>query len=433
MIEMIFEWGINLIESFILIDFITRYLGCKYEGNTKTISFIGAWLLLFGEICFINYVTVFEGIGAFIQIAIYLVYAFLFLRESILLKVWISILTEIILMIVAIGSNLMICALIDYNPNEMITVFNATRIVGVIISKIILFYITRLILKRRYKNPMDKKAWIMLILIPVISVFSLSSLMIAAMNNDEIVGYVLGGMAGIIIANIITYYLFTMMNKDYEDKLKINLLEMQNENAKKNIENMDAFVTKMRMTRHDMKNQLLIIDNYIDKENYTDAHNYIKNLINEYLPSFQSFSSTGNIAFDAILNSKIALCNQKNIYIEVKVKQDSIKKVDQIDTGILFGNLIDNAIEATENAKDKRITVDVREQGMYLSILISNSIEKSVLNDNSSLKTSKQDTELHGLGIRSVKEIIKKYDGMIQFFEENNEFNCHILLDVNKR
>ncbi len=63
-----------------------------------------------------------------------------------------------------------------------------------------------------------------------------------------------------------------------------------------------------------------------------------------------------------------------------------------------------------------------------MSILVSNSIETSVLTDNENLETSKKDKELHGIGIKTIKEIVKKYDGMIQFYEEEKEFCCHILL-----
>lgn len=94
--------------------------------------------------------------------------------------------------------------------------------------------------------------------------------------------------------------------------------------------------------------------------------------------------------------------------------------------------MIDNAIEAAENTVDKRITVEMNTCGNYLSILITNSISNSVLTDNKDLMTSKADKELHGIGIKSVKAVVKKYDGMINFYEENGEFCCHILLYIEK-
>ena len=105
-----------------------------------------------------------------------------------------------------------------------------------------------------------------------------------------------------------------------------------------------------------------------------------------------------------------------------------LKDFDAIDTGILFGNLLDNAIEAAQETDSRRITVDVNQKGHYLSVLVTNSIKTSVLKTNAELQTSKTDKLLHGIGVKSVKALVEKYDGMIDFFEKNGEFCCHIML-----
>lgn len=430
MVELVFELGINLLETFIAIEFVTRYLGCKYDDWRKKAGFISVWMIAFFELNVMNHITAFESFGAYIPAAIYFVYAMLFLKGNLFLKLWISVLIQIIVTAIAIGTNLFVCNIIGYDPYLMITVFNSVRVISVIITKILLFYITRLILKQKYKNPLANRSWILLIIIPIISIISLSALMLAAINHEEIKAYILTGMSCIVIANIITYYFFTMLNKDYDTKLKVKLLESQNENALKNIENIGAFVQQMKSVRHDMKNQLIIIKNYINSGKNDDAVEYINSLTDTYMPNIQEFLVTENDAFNAIVNSKIAICNQKGIYIEIKEKKASLKNLDAVDTGILFGNLLDNAIEAAEKTVDKRIIVEVHTRDRYLSILIINSISDSVLRDNKELVTSKTDKELHGVGIKSVEAVVKKYDGMINFYEENGEFCCHILLYV---
>jgi sensor histidine kinase YesM len=432
MVETIFELGINLVETLIIIDFVTRYLGCKYQGNLKTIGFISAWLLAFIELSIVNHIAAFEGIGVFIPITIYVIYACLFLNGSTLQKLWISALIEIVVLTIAVGTNLIVCQLLGYDPNAMITVFNATRVISVIITKVILFYVTRIILRHKYKNPLENRSWIMLILVPVVTIVSLSALMMAAMRYDDILGYIICGMSGILLANIITYYFFSTLNKEYENELKIKLLEQNNENAEKELESAGAFVQQMQSARHDMQNQLTIISNYIDAGKYGEARKYINSLSDTYLPTVKSFINTDNEAFNAIVNSKIAVCDQKNIYIEIKEMKNVLKDFNAIDTGILFGNLLDNAIEAAQETDSRRITVDIMQKGHYLSVLVTNSIKTSVLKTNEELRTSKDDKLLHGIGIKSVKALVEKYDGMINFFEKNGEFCCHIMLYTTK-
>ena len=151
MIEMIFEVGINLLETFIIFEFLTKYLGCKYSDKRKTLGFLLGWFVAFVQLCTMNFFVELESFGAYIPIVINFVYAVIFLNGSVLLKLLMSAMIQIIVLIIAYTVNLGICNIIGYNPNDMIIVFNTTRVIGVIITKIIFFYVTRIILKYRYK------------------------------------------------------------------------------------------------------------------------------------------------------------------------------------------------------------------------------------------------------------------------------------------
>ena len=430
MIEFIFETGINLIETFISVDFITKYLGPKYKNRLRSISFIIVWMVLFAELTIINRITEFETFASYIPMIILTCYALLCLCGNKILKIWISILTHLIVIFTSIMTNILLCNIIGYDPYKLITVFNSTRVMGVIMAKIMQFYITRLILRNKYKNPISNYRWVAIIAIPVISVISLCALMKAALINNDISPYILTGMICIILANIMTYYFFTVMNKEYENTIKAKLLEQQNDALKKSIADKDAFVKEMKAVRHDIKNQLLTIMQYADEGKNNDIKEYVNVLTNNYLPNILNYINTNNAAFDAVINSKIAVCSQRNIFMEVNIKQNTDIFILPSEIAVLFGNLLDNAIEAAKDTDEKRITVDIQKNASYLIIFVSNSIKSSVLKDNKNLETSKPDKELHGIGIKSIKNIVEKHNGMIQFYEEENEFCCHIMIDT---
>ena len=430
MIEFIFETGINLIETFISVDFIKKYLGPKYKNRLRSISFIIVWMVLFAELTIINRITEFETFASYIPMIILTCYALLCLCGNKILKIWISILTHLIVIFTSIMTNILLCNIIGYDPYKMITVFNSTRVMGVIIAKIMQFYITRLILRNKYKNPISNYRWVAIIAIPVISVISLCALMKAALINNGISPYILTGMICIILANIMTYYFFTVMNKEYENTIKAKLLEQQNETLKKSIADKDAFVKEMKTVRHDIKNQLLTIMQYANEGKTDEIKEYVNVLTNNYLPNILNYINTNNAAFDAVINSKIAVCNQKNIFMEVNIKQDTDISIPPAEIAVLFGNLLDNSIEAAKHTDEKRISLDIQKNASYLIILVSNSIKSSVLTTNENLETSKSDKELHGIGIKSIKNIVEKHNGMIQFYEEENEFCCHIMIDL---
>lgn len=430
MIEFIFETGINLIETFISVDFITKYLGSKYKNRLRSISFIIVWMVLFAELTIINRITEFETFASYIPMIILTCYALLCLCGNKILKIWISILTHLIVIFTSIMTNILLCNIIGYDPYKLITVFNSTRVMGVIIAKIMQFYITRLILRNKYKNPISNYRWVTIIAIPVISVISLCALMKAALINNGISPYILTGMICIILANIMTYYFFTVMNKEYENTIKAKLLEQQNETLKKSIADKDAFVKEMKTVRHDIKNQFLTIMQYANEGKTDEIKEYVNVLTNNYLPNILNYINTNNAAFDAVINSKIAVCNQKNIFMKVNIKQDTDISIPPAEIAVLFGNLLDNSIEAAKYTDEKRISLDIQKNASYLIILVSNSIKSSVLTTNENLETSKSDKELHGIGIKSIKNIVEKHNGMIQFYEEENEFCCHIMIDL---
>lgn len=431
MIEFIFESCINIIENLISVDFITRYLGAKYNGKKKNLAFLIAWAVDFIEITIVNHITKFETIGAYIPIIIYVCYAFICLNGSKLLKLWIAILTQIIVLTTAIVANILVCYIIGYKPYDMIMVFNGTRVIGVIVAKIMQFCTARILLKNKYRMNIGNSMIAAIIIIPSVSVISLSALMKAILINNDIFKYAAIGIVCIVIANIMTYYFFALINKEYENKIKTKLLEQQNENLRRNIADKEVFVKEMKAVRHDIKNQLLTIFQYADEGKINDIKKYINVLTNSHLSNVLNYINTDNVEFDAIMNSKIAICNSDNIFIEVKVKEGTDINIQSGDITALFGNLLDNAIEAAKCTKEKRISVDIQKNNEYLIISVSNSIEESILDSNKNLETSKKDKELHGIGLQSVRHIVEKYNGMIQFYEEENEFYCHIMLERN--
>jgi len=78
-------------------------------------------------------------------------------------------------------------------------------------------------------------------------------------------------------------------------------------------------------------------------------------------------------------------------------------------------------------------TVDLTDLSMskqmnYYSIYIENSISNEILKDNPNLITTKNDKSIHGLGTKSIENIVNSYQGLFEYVEENGKFICNILL-----
>lgn len=139
---------------------------------------------------------------------------------------------------------------------------------------------------------------------------------------------------------------------------------------------------------------------------------------------------TGNRTIDYILASKLSENKDVTLVCSGVFPENEI--IDELDLAILFGNLLDNAIEAAKKEDDKLIEIRFSVYNDYCNILISNPISESVLKSNPSLITTKEKNASHGFGLKSIRSIVDKYSGIFDTYEENSRFNVHISIPVNR-
>ncbi|MBU5334795.1 GHKL domain-containing protein [Anaerocolumna aminovalerica] len=234
---------------------------------------------------------------------------------------------------------------------------------------------------------------------------------------------------GLIIINLLSFYFLYFISKNNERKLKYTLLLKQLENQKNEIIEVKNQYNEMLKIRHDFKNYILCGLALLKEKNISEAEAYFSNILEEKLTFDRSFVFTSNNTINAIINAKINKCNKLgiNTYWEVV---DRIE-FDDIDLSILFANLFDNAIEACAlNNKKSEIILIVTYEKAYLNIIMKNTIEKSILSYNPNLITTKKDKTMHGFGLKTIYDIVNKYDGIIKYYEKNNYFYVDVWLKM---
>ena len=94
-----------------------------------------------------------------------------------------------------------------------------------------------------------------------------------------------------------------------------------------------------------------------------------------------------------------------------------------LDLGTLMNNLLDNAVEATERADERFIQVYIFSKGsIHDGLVIKNSCAISPKAENGELKTTKQNKKTHGVGTKSIRKTLKKYDAVYGWkYDENSK------------
>jgi sensor histidine kinase YesM len=130
---------------------------------------------------------------------------------------------------------------------------------------------------------------------------------------------------------------------------------------------------------------------------------------------------------NALLNSRASYCQKYNIEFDYQITAN-LSVFSEIDLSVLIGNLLDNAIDAAKECKSPCVKIRIWENKAYLAILVSNSVISSVLESNPDLLTMKSDKDNHGFGLKTVKDVVEKYDGIFDAFEENHMFSVDVRL-----
>lgn len=136
---------------------------------------------------------------------------------------------------------------------------------------------------------------------------------------------------------------------------------------------------------------------------------------------------TSNVVINTIINNKISQAEKLGITTDVDIKVSKAVSLDYKDAGILLGNILDNAIEACEkiSKEDRWIKIDMFYQKNTLFVKVCNGKIKEPVNIN---KSSKRDVHNHGIGVSSIKAIVKKYDGYVEFVDKGEKFEVDVSL-----
>ena len=182
---------------------------------------------------------------------------------------------------------------------------------------------------------------------------------------------------------------------------------------------------------HDLKHQIRNFGNKANISNETVKE--LENIINIY----DSNIKTNNDALDLILTEKSLLCQKKNINLKCFADCSKLNFIAEADLYSLFGNMIDNAIEAVTKIEDvnkRSISLIVRNALSCTSIFISNYYEGKIILDNNGMpKTTKANNGYHGYGLKSIKLIVDKYDGDFKIDIKDSIFMIQILFTEQKQ
>lgn len=217
-----------------------------------------------------------------------------------------------------------------------------------------------------------------------------------------------------------------LLTKELKDELQ-TVQQLWNQNK----EQYDALKENMdliNMKCHDMRHQIREIgkSKSINAETIAEMENTIS--------LYDSVVKTGNDVLDTILTEKSLLCYHKKITFTCVADGGKLDFMSAPDLYSLFGNALDNAIEAVtriDDVNERIIGLKIHAVGQLVTINIRNYFRGKIDYDEDGLpKTTKEDKNFHGYGLKSMRYVADKYDGNVAVQVEDGVFNLNILVPI---
>ena len=197
----------------------------------------------------------------------------------------------------------------------------------------------------------------------------------------------------------------------------------------KQYETISSHISQVRKSNHDARHHIRAMMSLANEGNLEQIKIYLAKFIEE-IPSGKGLFFCNDLMLNAILEYYYRYAKSKGIPIDIRTDVPE-KLFDSTDLSVLVGNLIENAVEAQDNLADgeKFINLKIKTFEDKIYFVVENAFDGVTNTRNGQYLSHKRDNQTAGIGLQSVREIVKKYNGELVIDSDNKVFKCSAMLE----
>lgn len=273
--------------------------------------------------------------------------------------------------------------------------------------------------------PIQHSFSIIAILVPCVSV--LFEILLFMQKNVSDLVYALS-LICVVSLNFLLIYLYDSISKLFDKKIETEMAKQETKYYYKQAELIQNNSQEIKQLRHDMKNYTIALSALIKNNENEKALKYISS-VSGILEPTKIYCNTGILSVDSIVNYKFTRAEEIGISVDSKITIPNNLNLNSNDLVAILGNLLDNAIEASSKAENKYIKFRASYDRGTVLIVLTNSYNGELNFEGQSYKTTKEDNKaIHGIGLKSIKSAVQKYNGEIKVTHTDTEFSVRLLL-----
>lgn len=328
--------------------------------------------------------------------------------------------------------------LASWQNNDLVLVIQAS--LSKLLFFVVIFFLSK-ILKNKETRQSPNKFTIMLGVLPLTSILNYYAIfrLVVETPNSSPFGVVLSACSILLLfANLFVFYIYEMVQKTNLEITQLQLEKQRGEISSEYYELLSKEYDNSRIIIHDIKNHL----NYISNKNRNGDTKGVAEYIDAIYKDFgldSKIKYSGNKLIDVILNRYAEKCRRTGLDLEIESCGSNLEFMSEVDTVALLDNLFENAIEASMTSTDKKITFSMYRKASsltvtdYVVVSLTNSCDAEPKSRNGELLSSKANAMSHGIGTKSIRRIVNKYNGSFdwQYDKKEREFKASAVLQIN--
>ena len=225
----------------------------------------------------------------------------------------------------------------------------------------------------------------------------------------------------LVTSVLVDYLIFHYSKQLTQEAASADYLKRESELKDQHFQEMRRQYEQFRRTQHDFLNHIRVIEETMNSEK---KEQYVQTL-RENLEAMERTSFCNSPSLDALLFYKSREAQERGVNLRMEICDCANLTVSDYDCCTIVSNLLDNSIEAAEQTEEKDVTLHMNRKAGRLLILVENS-SNPVEPD---LVSTKEDKESHGIGLESIRETARKYDGDTVFRYHDGIFESVVNLE----
>ena len=293
------------------------------------------------------------------------------------------------------------------------------------------------LLKYYFRNTMlgifSWKTYFKILLLPMGSMF-LAYRIFYSQYEMGIKGFYLKTIISILILlsiNIIMFNIFAQLSENLELKRKTSIYEQEFVLLEQHMHEREELMKEFRVKKHDLKHQMLNLLMLLHEKDYDTLEKDIEKLAELDSLNGLFLVNTENSIIDTFVNSKYVIACENGIRFETALEIPMKLPFAGEDISVVLGNALDNAMEACMRGEvnDPYIKLEMSYDQGNLIIIVENSFDGILKKERKGGRvTRKRDSQQHGIGIHSIKNVIRKYNGYYHVDVEGRVYRLEMIL-----